>query len=58
MDLDWLFDKDLPTYVYALFGGVVGILVVTGHNLFLGAESYYNCSIENGRQRQDYSVTV
>ena len=44
MELDWLFDEDRPTYVYALFGGVVGILVVTGHNLFVGAESYYNLS--------------
>ncbi|MFC5278434.1 DUF5518 domain-containing protein [Halorubrum rubrum] len=44
MDMDWLFDQDLPTYVYALFGGVVGILVVTVHNLFIGAESYYHLS--------------
>ncbi|PHQ45933.1 hypothetical protein DJ68_10115, partial [Halorubrum sp. C3] len=44
MDLDWLFDEDLPTYVYTLFGGVVGILAVTVHNLFIGAESYYHLS--------------
>lgn len=43
MDIDW-FEKDTPTYVYAVFGGVVGILVVTVHNLFVGAESYYNLS--------------
>ena len=44
MELDWLLEEDTPTYVYALFGGVVGILVVTIHNLFVGAESYYNLS--------------
>jgi hypothetical protein len=36
MELDWLFEKDTPTYVYALFGGVVGVLVVTIDNLFVG----------------------
>jgi hypothetical protein len=44
MQLEWLLEEDLPTYVYALFGGVVGILVVTVHNLFIGAESYYHLS--------------
>ena len=44
MDLDWLFDKDRPTYMHSLFGGVIGILVVTVHNLFIGAESYYHLS--------------
>ncbi|WP_144050389.1 DUF5518 domain-containing protein [Halorubrum persicum] len=44
MDPDWLFDENLPTYVYALFGGVVGILIVTAHNLFIRAESYYHLS--------------
>jgi hypothetical protein len=40
MHLDWLFEEGTPTYVYALFGGVVGIVVVTIHNLSVGAESY------------------
>ena len=44
MGPDWLVEADTPTYVYALFGGVVGIVVVTAHNLFVGAESYYSLS--------------
>lgn len=44
MGPDWLAEADTPTYVYALFGGVVGMVVVTAHNLFVGAESYYNLS--------------
>jgi hypothetical protein len=43
MGIDW-YQEDTPTYVYAVFGGVVGILVVTVHNLFVGAESYYSLS--------------
>ena len=43
MSPDW-YQEDTPTYVYAVFGGVVGILVVTVHNLFVGAESYYSLS--------------
>ena len=44
MQLEWVFEEDIPTYVYAVFGGVVGILAVTAHNLFIGAESYYSLS--------------
>lgn len=44
MGPDWLVEADTPTYVYALFGGVVGMVVVTAHNLFVGAESYYSLS--------------
>ncbi|MCY4732567.1 DUF5518 domain-containing protein [Natronomonas gomsonensis] len=44
MGPDWLVEEDTPTYVYALFGGVVGMVVVTAHNLFVGAESYYSLS--------------
>jgi hypothetical protein len=44
MQLEWVLKEDTPTYVYVLFGGVIGILAVTVHNLFVGAESYYSLS--------------
>jgi hypothetical protein len=42
MGPDWLVEVDTSTYVYALFGGVVGMVVVTTHNLVVVAESYYS----------------
>jgi len=44
MQPSWLFAEDTPTYVYTILGGVLGILVVTAHNLVVGADSYYNLS--------------
>lgn len=44
MQLGWVFGEDAPTYACAIFGGVLGILVVTTHNLVVGAESYYSLS--------------
>lgn len=40
----YLAEEDTPTYVYALVGGVTGIVVVTVHNLLVGAEAYYSLS--------------
>jgi hypothetical protein len=43
MQLDgFLFEEDTPTYVYALIGGVTGIVVVIVHNLVVGGEAYYS----------------
>ena len=44
MELGWVSGEDAPAYAYAMLGGVLGILVVTAHNLVVGAESYYSLS--------------
>jgi hypothetical protein len=42
MEANWSLGQETPTYVYALFGGVVGMVAVTAHNLVAGAESQYS----------------